>query len=841
MRLLSLKLKGFKGIKAGMGVDELTLDLSKLPAGLIAIVGKNGAGKSTVMDNLHPYRLMPFKLKDSKEWTPGAFSYYDHTYGEAMKELIFEIGDVAYKSLILIDADRRKQEAFLYVSDSEAPFCEWKPLCSGKVKDYDEAVEKICGSPSLFFTSVFRAQDARKISSYPRSEIMAVICELLQVDHIKEQSVKAREVANALLLDLDKCRDKIAAIDAELEQVDALSCQEQEVMNAIDRLEITVADAHCTVADLQEQRRATELSAAAQIEAKKRLADLESRREELFKEVAAIQETANAETFKAKTSCRRVKEEADLLLEKCVRLEMERKNTVADIARISALLDSVVLLEAETTMLPDAIGTLRDEEEEVNRLRKEFADRQADLAKVNALKERRRDAEKAYAELAGARTMERSKLEQKIAEAKKQSAMLDGIDCRADGSGWINEQCQLLTHAVASKHALSELSDKLAMVGMPNDKEKDAEAILDSLNDDLAALPDPQPELTLLASAGKTLADRVAQLRSVVDDLRDKEKKAAAMRIETVRLPDLEASVTRLVAEQQELETARQNKQTEIEELEREVAAIKAKHDLKAAEVNTAIGDNGRAITDLKQSLSADVDAVLADISQKIAEAEHIVSNAQKALVSRHGELGGIRSQLVALTAKKEEKTVAQAHADRIAAETAHWKLLEKACGNDGIVALELDDAGPAIATLANDLLIACYGNRFSVRLETQTAKANGDLKETFDIVVYDAERDEVKSIRDMSGGETVYINDAITRAICLYNVGKSSREFGTIFADESDGALDADRKLEFIKIKRKALELGSHDREIFITQTSDLWDMADARIMLAPGGVTIQ
>ena len=40
------------------------------------------------------------------------------------------------------------------------------------------------------------------------------------------------------------------------------------------------------------------------------------------------------------------------------------------------------------------------------------------------------------------------------------------------------------------------------------------------------------------------------------------------------------------------------------------------------------------------------------------------------------------------------------------------------------------------------------------------------------------------------------------------------------------------------MKIKQEALRLGTHSREFFISQTQDLVDMADAKIMLLPGGV---
>src|SRR6218665_486700 len=60
MQPLMLTLKGFRGIRDGLGFPQLTLDLERLAgdAQLIAIAGPNGSGKTTVMDNLTPYNLL---------------------------------------------------------------------------------------------------------------------------------------------------------------------------------------------------------------------------------------------------------------------------------------------------------------------------------------------------------------------------------------------------------------------------------------------------------------------------------------------------------------------------------------------------------------------------------------------------------------------------------------------------------------------------------------------------------------------------------------------------------------------------------------------------------------
>jgi exonuclease SbcC len=53
---LQLTLRGFKGIRSGLGRDVLALDLETIcaDATLVAFSGANGRGKSTIVDNLHP-------------------------------------------------------------------------------------------------------------------------------------------------------------------------------------------------------------------------------------------------------------------------------------------------------------------------------------------------------------------------------------------------------------------------------------------------------------------------------------------------------------------------------------------------------------------------------------------------------------------------------------------------------------------------------------------------------------------------------------------------------------------------------------------------------------------
>ena len=102
MQPLSLRLRGFRGIRDGLGLDELTLDLERLADGaaLVAIAGANGRGKSTVMDNLHPYLTMPSRAAQAG---PGGFSYYAQVcLPETEKDLHWAPAGRCYRSQVVL-------------------------------------------------------------------------------------------------------------------------------------------------------------------------------------------------------------------------------------------------------------------------------------------------------------------------------------------------------------------------------------------------------------------------------------------------------------------------------------------------------------------------------------------------------------------------------------------------------------------------------------------------------------------------------------------------------------------------------------------------------------------
>lgn len=172
LQLISLSLRGSIGIWKGQQKDEIDIDFNDYESGIVALIGDNGRGKSTIIKNCNPYAdpidggvglKNMFYLKDSHSNTV----WYD------------EINNVKYKAVKRIKADTKsgKVEYFLYINKTG----EWELYNvdqNGRKEPYMLAVLEVFGSPDVFKRSVYIAQ---KGSSLPTTvgERKALFNELL--------------------------------------------------------------------------------------------------------------------------------------------------------------------------------------------------------------------------------------------------------------------------------------------------------------------------------------------------------------------------------------------------------------------------------------------------------------------------------------------------------------------------------------------------------------------------------------------------------------------------------------------------------------------------------------
>jgi exonuclease SbcC len=376
----------------------------------------------------------------------------------------------------------------------------------------------------------------------------------------------------------------------------------------------------------------------------------------------------------------------------------------------------------------------------------------------------------------------------------KQAAVVNDVPCVGHD---MHATCPLLSQALVAKAQADVQRISVAELRSAYKQKKLDAAALEPL---IAQLAEKRIEL-------KSVSDALATARKVLQTATDLAAKKPLLDAADAGVRTAKAELNAIVAE----ETSRRTR----------FEADKARLIVQAAEVQSEVSK--LAAVDVAGAIAA-VDRKLSENRQSAAALDGRIEGLIRSQATRQAEVDALAKDL-------ERFSGTQLRAERLSDEIARWKLLAKGLGNDGVIALTIDDAGPALAQMVNDLLLACYGRRFTVEIRTQRALASGEMREGFEILVHDADTDSSKSVTVMSGGQKVWINECLTRGIALYLAQNAGQSYQTLFSDESDGPLDSERKLQFMRMKREVLRQGGYQREFFISQTPDLVAEADAII----------
>lgn len=819
MQPLSLRLRGFRGIRDGLGLDELTLDLERLADGaaLVAIAGANGRGKSTVMDNLHPYLSMPSRAAQAG---PGGFSYYDQVcLPENEKDLHWAHAGRCYRSQVVIrmngrTASRRRTEAYLLTLDDAGS---WSPaalpdgtVSDGKVETYARCVEAICGPADTFFTSVFSAQGKRQLSFYRNGEIKALLADLLGQEHIRAIGQKAGETARQLKAALAALRAEGAAFDAERRRLEE---DARRWRGADERVKAAQASRQAAHEQLEAARTHDASLMALQVQAKA----VESRRAQLTEELAGARATADRTVQDLRAQDREATDRLARLdsrvAQRVAQARAQRERLETRIQSLQRVLADEAVVARAGRRLPLATEVVRRREDRVLALR----DAVQDLA-------RRRDAVAGLGQRLASLEREAGQAALQAEDLSRRLALSDRVPC----SGMTMQgQCSLL----------SDAREAAALAPSAQQRIRQLAAERDNLRLELQAL---QEAVSLDIGAPMSLSRAECQSRRAL-------ARQTAIAALAAREAEMSQARAGLVEAEDELALLPPAPATDVSAK----SCIAIDSDSEAAERQQIIASRMRvaervSLLDVQtqaaiQRLQTAIDALPSPLdAARLAQARAQVERWQGVLdEAERSHLTAVRDAqaLAALSAQMEEhgrrRDAAAARTARVEQELANWLLFTRCMGNDGLIALVIDDAGPTLSGLVNDLLLACYGPRFTVAIETLQETAKGEQREGFDIRVYDAESGEDKSVTAMSGGERVWINECLVRAVALYLAQNTGRRYDTLFSDETDGPLDPDRKRMFMAMKRRVLELGGYAREFFVSQTPELTAMADAVIDL--------
>jgi DNA repair protein SbcC/Rad50 len=771
MNIESLRLKGFIGIKRGLGLDEIEVDFRNT-AGLVAFAGSNGLGKSTILENLHPYNTLASRS--------GAL--FNHVCRrDAEKELSFAYNGSRYRTLLKIDAQSGKSEGFIWKNGES--------LVNGKIRDYAKKINEIFGSENLFFNSVFCSQNATKLSDMTTGQLKSLFAEFLRLDRLQGYEETAKQVINVLTGKVSQIDVNLQAFQNRLESVTATK-------DEISRLMLLKAEQKSYKADATDKLQDNQVSRDKLKETIARNEVLCKQSDEMRKILANVEDARDKEGYEAEQSLAKLRAqyqqltreiaEADGILsgEAAIHAHAENKKAVEEL--IESISASLEHMADEVTAAQKTVTELeKDVQEHKNRLKQTEND--ATLADIN------RDI---------------SVIKQQIIACNNQMAALDKRhpECTIGG-------CSFIVSALQAQEELPVLNDRLKQLQISREnRTTELEAVVNEIIAHIAekesALKQFRVRLNELITAQSAKRQELAIKRRELSQYQNVAEKQAALAVakskKEDRLKALEENKTQGQSISEAWNTKKAALDDQIAEQRKKLAAIK---------IDTS------AVEELKA-----IEKEIQIVSESIKTTETAIADTSTKIDTLQGELSGMQEAEEQLRKTNEDKI-------RVNADIADWTYIKNACGKNGLQAMEIDGAAPIITGFANDLLSRAFGSLYTVKFRTQ----DDEGKECLDIITITDDGEEVL-LDNLSGGQRVWILMALRLAMTLLSKEKGGRNFQTAFFDEMDGALDSDNAVNFVNLYKSFMDIGHFETIPFISHKPECRSMADHVLMFEAG-----
>ena len=275
------------------------------------------------------------------------------------------------------------------------------------------------------------------------------------------------------------------------------------------------------------------------------------------------------------------------------------------------------------------------------------------------------------------------------------------------------------------------------------------------------------------------------------DDLKDAQARHQALKQAEAAIQPLETSINDLDTQISEQTESLTNLETQHKEAQTELAKLKA--------------DGGDVL--------AAEDEVF-KLREEQVTANRLVGAAQQRL----DVLGDLRTRKKKLAADRADITLL----------IQRLKLLEKACGRNGVQALLIEHALPDIEDRANELLERLTGGDMRIHFDTQRKlKSRDALAETLDIRIVDNAGE--RPYDNYSGGEQFRVNFAIRLALSQVLAKRAGARLQTLVIDEGFGSQDPNGRQRLVE----AINTIQDDfaRILIITHIDELRDAFPNRI----------
>lgn len=370
------------------------------------------------------------------------------------------------------------------------------------------------------------------------------------------------------------------------------------------------------------------------------------------------------------------------------------------------------------------------------------------------------------------------------------------------------------------------------------------------------------------------------QLEQLRHDLEGDESELASSRHELRRLESLAAKADQIAADRTSLEQAKAELKLagdaaaqaesnrvlaaeacavvrrKCEELHAIVTGPKAQLSARLSELSAAEAlvneltpretELTRQVEVLRAELDSTPEPTPPEQAPNLAALEQSLRDAQTAHSAAVSALGAAEERL--RQARETAERIDALRVDLAAAEreASEWQRLADDLGREGIQAALVDAAGPELTQTCNYLLRECFGSRWTLQVSTQRQSADGKrMLEECEVRVID-EGDESENAaprqgegRTFSGGEKEILNLAFQLALAHL-----ARQAGItnpdLLLDEPAATLNEEKRARWVRMLRLAADVIGAGHVFVITHSEDIKALADARIVVERGDVTI-
>lgn len=842
MKIETLRLNGV--LRFGVPIE---LDFRSLPPGLIAIVGENGAGKTTVLEAMLAafYRELP---------TRGKAIHYATEKNSFIEVVASFDGGRRLRARLNMDGVTGDSDAVLI------DLATGVALNDGKVSTFDPVIERELPPLSVLKASAYAAQDrSGSFSSADkkgRRELFAYLLGLAQFEAFASTSRQAALTVErrlgelrALLLRLNAETGAPiqAAMDAEGEALAHRATGGRAMFDSVTAL----------VTERERRRTGAAVTAAAHTRAQEAYSQARTRQDQLKVDLRTIE----TEAVESTRSFERRRREREAAVQSVIDRESGRLGAMPSEASIADTLTTslhrlAVTFEAARDLrltriannqdLIDRAENIRRAVDEVAALERQVAGFEADVARLGMQYTTSHDAlTRLKIEQANLSSTERD-----LTTAQSAAALLERVPF---GGKCVDAGCELVQSAKASQDLIPALEAQ-------QQRQRDLAA---EIADTTAALATLEQRCEAERRQINIARGQIVPLQAVADlleRLNAAENRVTELQAEIVQLErqhaadqarahaDASASIKAIAAQIEASATAVQQAKETAAELTDKLAIDEANAEAgfrtRRDPIDAELATVSRALLDASADMQrmAPAQAALTRIDEELTDARARVSRETVTAARLEAETEAFEQRRAEFARRLSERAHLATATQSLEQELVEWQALARIFGPEGLPVLEIDAAGPGVSALANDLLSACFGGRFTVELVTQEAKAKGGgFKEVFELKVFDGERGgEARDLNDLSGGEKVLVEEALKSAISLFVNQRNVQPIRTAWRDETTGALDPDNAQRYLAMLRRVHARGGLHHLFFVSHNPEVSAQADAQIVVAGGTARI-